>query len=237
MALPAASVSAAHPVPLPLDFDYVSDHSLYSKVVFRVYDASSFSPLICSGDQATSGFSSLSRNLGCLNLTALESGDGDIPEDEKSPWISTTKSLTWAVWEIARRLSVQKLEKPKSRPGVEPTVRMSVIKHRSGNVGLSDPRRAYLEAHVDATSPVANALRGARPGEFSHSMRRQCEQALRESRRSKEVLYYGRIFAESIDNETTWTVDRSGLALPAYFFRSPESPSSSRLIGRDGEDS
>ena len=144
-----------------------------------------------------------------LNLTALEYQDADIPEDEKSPWISTSKNLSWSIWEIARRLTIQLDKANKNRRSPEGiVVHMSLIKHHSGTVGLNDPRRDYLEAHVDASSPIGNALRCG-PGVLSKSIRNSYELALREAKRCKEILYYGRIFVESIDSDTDWTPEVS----------------------------
>ena len=154
----------------------------------------------------------------------VDGSDETIAEDDKSPWISVSRELAWCVWDIARRLawkydhpSTANEEGSGEEDGSEApeTVHLTVIRHHSGTVGLSDPRRIYLEVHVDPKGPLRNAMTRSRGEEMSLSAKEKYETARKETERSGEILYYGRIFSDSIDGNTDWTFEVSCLLSPS----------------------
>ena len=143
----------------------------------------------------------------------------DIPEDEKTPWISTSRSLSWCIWEVARRLASLAAPLPDVTPddpnGIDlrndaslkrankrPAVNLAIIRHHSGIIGLSDARRMLLEAHIDPKGPTGRPNKDA----LSVSLQGDYEEARRSAIISSEVLYYGRIFAENVDSNVEWTI-------------------------------
>jgi hypothetical protein len=158
--------------------------------------------------------------------TALpDLGEGEveadgIPEDEKSPWISTCRNLSWCIWDISRRLAL-----PRSPPGnldrkldahdlagqceTDRThvVNLAIIRHHSGRVGLNDARRRYLELHLDARGFTRRTV----PEDAPMQVQREYDQARRLADQSHEVLYYGRIFPDNIDCTLQFTSDVSAL--------------------------
>ena len=144
----------------------------------------------------------------------------DIPEDDKSPWISTSKDLTWCVWESARRLAmaveavdrrfsgtlvgdpVQKAEEwRKQRQAI--VVNLAIIRHHSGTIALQDARRNRLESHIDPRGPTGRLV----PKMMSVSLQGDFEDARRLAVSSGEILYYGRIFAANVESNLEWTID------------------------------
>ena len=75
-----------------------------------------------------------------------------------------------------------------------PVMSLALIKHHSGTVGLDDPRRAYLEAHLDAHGAMSHVVATCKGTLVTNRVKDGFDKALRESGRSKEILYYGRIF-------------------------------------------
>jgi len=146
----------------------------------------------------------------------------DLPEDDKTPWISTSKSLAWCIWEVARRLAAVTAPLPDVNPddpnGIDPrnevswkrarrqaVLNLAVIRHHSGTIGLQDARRMLLEAHIDPKGPTGRINREA----MSVSLQGDYDAARRSAITSAEVLYYGRIFAENIDSNVEWTISVS----------------------------
>lgn len=152
-----------------------------------------------------------------------EGTDGDdVPMDEMSPWISTTKSLFWGVWQIARKLAMAcappRDTDPDDPNGLDPSkkeamakarrghvVNLTIVRHHSGTIGLSDARRNHLELHIDPKGPTARVVKDS----MSVSIQGDYEQARRLSRASEEILYFGRIFSENIDSNIEFTIDVS----------------------------
>jgi hypothetical protein len=236
-----------------------------SKILFRIHDPTSATPLFWTGNPSTSGFSAPNLNLGLLTPTAyskvynafnpalitdkteydgwaggkymrltvldhvmgkekqtclptLTSMDErpDTPQDEMTPWISTSVDLLWCIYEICRRLV--SLEKK--------TVYLTVVRHpdspapantteepndktesSSSNRSTStqikcqellvDPHPLLKISHIKAKDLV-----------LSVGMRENYDLAARASRYSSERLFWGRIFSESIlyNMEFTMTV-------------------------------
>lgn len=68
-------------------------------------------------------------------------------------------------------------------------------------------RRAHTgkELLTSPLRPIANALGTTRAGDMSVSMKEAYECALRAARESGEVLWYGRVFAESIEKNVEFS--------------------------------
>lgn len=143
----------------------------------------------------------------------------DIPEDDKSPWISTSKDMLWCMWEVSRRLARATAPPKDCNPddpnGIDPAkreawrrsqkravVNLTIVRHHSGTIGLQDARRNYLESHIDAKGPTGRTNK-----DMSVSLQGDYDNARRLAVSSHEILYYGRIFSENIDSNVEWTID------------------------------
>jgi hypothetical protein len=227
-----------------------------SKILFRVHDPTSATPLFWTGNPSTSGFSAPNLNLGILTPTAYskvyttynpalitdktESGGWaggkyirhtvldhvmgkekqtclptltsmderpDTPQDEMTPWISTSVDLLWCIYEICRRLV--SLEKK--------SVYMTVVRHPdppTPNNAIDEPTEDKIESSswnrststnikcrellVDPHPLLKISHIKAKDLVLSVGMRENYEIAARASRYSSERLFWGRIFSESI---------------------------------------
>jgi len=241
-----------------------------SKILFRIHDPTSATPLFWTGNPSTSGFSAPNLNLGLLTPTAYSKVynafnpalitdkseyDGwaggkymrhtvldhvmgkekqsclptstsmderpDTPQDEMTPWISTSVDLLWCIYEICRRLV--SLEKE--------SVYLTVVRH-PGSCTLTnttDESKAKLESSssnrstssqvkcpellVDPHPLLKISHIKAKDLVLSVGMRENYDLAARASRYSSERLFWGRIFSESIlyNLEFTMTVRPSHL--------------------------
>lgn len=140
------------------------------------------------------------------------------PEDDKSCWISTTRSLFWAIWDVARRLALAMEERQRlGDRGAEDRVELAVITQESKIHGGGDDRGKDKQSHPGATEREGNpvdpqarevwvnplpairhGIAQGRGGRLSVAMKETYEIALRTAEECQEVLYQGRIFAESI---------------------------------------
>ncbi|KAL1411650.1 hypothetical protein Q8F55_002615 [Vanrija albida] len=213
----------------------------------RVHSRASASPLLWTGDAATSGFSARNGNLAALTpssyAASLAARDPPTPwagwkdntytatsaldhlvrrsppflpdthaADDGSPWISTTRSLTWAVWEVARRLSPPPAPVHAfvvAQPAAEARVELAVIS--PGEEACLDPL------------PLVRGLWRARGdgegGKLTGNQRDALQAAEFAARACDETLFYGRIFASSVLANYEFTRGDIPIALPAYFFR------------------
>jgi len=130
----------------------------------------------------------------------------EIPEDDKSPWISTSRNLTWCIYGISRRLALFTQENEG-----DTVVEMAIIKHHSGTVGLSDGKRDVWEVHVDPKGPMGKTLRDGKvgswvqPGGMSVALKSDFMRARKGCEVSGEVLYFGRIFGVNIEENWEWS--------------------------------
>lgn len=99
---------------------------------------------------------------------------------ECTPWISTTESFDWAIWEIARRLTITN----------EDAFHLSVIRNE---MDYTPNYRGARMIGVDALDALVD---------IGYDNR---DEAVRYARSSSEVLWYGRIFDKDIIETTTWT--------------------------------
>jgi hypothetical protein len=158
---------------------------------------------------------------GLINIPSrLEERPGT-PEDEKSPWISGTRSLMWAIWEVARRLAwgeeVVGLAVIKCGHDVS-SVEDDQVEDDKGLTELQKWKRADArrkrgwigkELLYSPLRPIAGAIGMARAGDMSVSMKEAYECALRAARESEEVLWYARVFAESIERNIEFSAEVS----------------------------
>lgn len=280
-------------------FKTLQSRASSSELVFRVHSPASASPLLWTGDLATSGFASPNVNLAihtphsytstfladppwdrrppvpipppllssqppanrplsarttktkpedrlgwylshtladhihgkfrqtCIPMPYDISERPDTPPDEHSPWISTSGSLEWCIWEISRRLAL-------SSPGENETISLAAIKYCPASptmvppgpqdlIGMDDAQSgggaeqpgptgkggkaeyAAQELHIYPAVHLSAAL-SAQRRDFSITMRESYEDAIVKARTSSEVVYYGRIFGESI--ERNWDFSR-----------------------------
>ena len=236
-----------------------------SKILFRVHDPTSATPLFWTGNPSTSGFSAPNLNLGILTPTAyskvynvfnpalitdktessgwaggkymrhtvldhvmgkekqtclptLTSMDErpDTPQDEMTPWISTSVDLLWCIYEIYRRLVALErksvfmtvVRHPDS-PTPTNTTEESKDKSESSNSDRSTPTDIECrELLVDPHPLLKISHIKAKDLVLSVGMRENYDLAARASRYSSERLFWGRIFSESIlyNMEFTMTV-------------------------------
>ena len=130
----------------------------------------------------------------------LLSGRLKAETDELTPWISTTANLDWALWYIAKLLSQMIHHGTKYRYD---QVRLSVI-------SISTDRTHNQELYV---APFL-----FRPHETKYMCqvdKERYNRARKSAISAKEVLFYGRIFKESILADLTFTREVSDL----YFLR------------------
>jgi len=119
--------------------------------------------------------------------------------DELSPWISTTANLDWALWYIAKLLSQMTLHNTKYRYD---QVKLSVI-------SISTDRARNKELYV---APFL-----FRPNETKYMTqvdKERYKRAQKSAILAKEVLFYGRIFKESILADLTFTREVSTSSFP-----------------------
>jgi hypothetical protein len=132
----------------------------------------------------------------------------DTPEDEKTPWISTSIDLMWCIYEIVRRLV--SLEKK--------SVYITIIRHpdsplpRSSNTSSDQEDETQCQKTGKSTPSPYRGIEllinpypllkinhiKAKDLVLSVGMRENYELAARASRYSSERLFWGRIFSESI---------------------------------------
>jgi hypothetical protein len=152
----------------------------------------------------------------CLPTSTSMDERPDTPQDEMTPWISTSVDLLWCIYEICRRLvSLEKklvyltvVRHPDSPTSAntteEPTDKsVSSSSNRSNSTHIQcrellvDPHPLLKISHIKAKDLV-----------LSVAMRENYDLAARASRYSSERLFWGRIFSESIlyNMEFTMTV-------------------------------
>ena len=215
----------AKPNALPQHFLSLRQDARSHLIVFRVWDTTSASPLIFTGDPDTSGFRASNPNLGSLSpqafrnafarlkrspdwvdgvfmrqtiidhvLSRWKSGTTDSPSmpDDLSCWISTTRSLRWAIWEIARRLAIDPSK----------TIYLAVIHRRQ-------PAEHQMDLSL-AVSPhytlgrYEESLRGI---DSDQRIGQDIRSAIKRAEDSYESLYYGRIFHSSTKANFPFTVE------------------------------
>ena len=131
----------------------------------------------------------------------------DTPEDEKTPWISTSIDLMWCIYEIVRRLvSLEKKSvyitiirhpNPPLIRSPHPTSDKEGDEARQSDKSVSNPCKA-IELLVNPYPLLKINHIKAKDLVLSVGMRENYEIAARASRYSSERLFWGRIFSESI---------------------------------------
>jgi hypothetical protein len=156
---------------------------------------------------------------GLLNIPSRIEERPGTPEDEKSPWISGTRSIMWAIWEVTRRLAWDEgvVGLAVVKCGNQDVVKEEVSDDKENLSGMSElevwrradekKRLGYIgkELLTSPLRPIAVALGTTRAGDMSVSMKEAYECALRAARASAEVLWYGRVFAESIEKNVEFS--------------------------------
>lgn len=241
-----------------------------AKILFRIHDPTSSTPLFWIGNPSTSGFSAPNLNLGILTpsaysqvynkfnpalitdkseyegwaagkyirhtvldhvmgkekqsclptLTCIDERP-DTPQDEMTPWISTSADLLWCIYEICRRLV--SLERK--------SVYLTVIRHPDSPTPAQKPEEGSSKSNRSSQPQSVRSSTScrelwvnpypllkinhikAKDLVLSVGMRENYEMAARASRYSSERLFWGRIFSESImyNMEFTPTVSLSYL--------------------------
>jgi len=132
---------------------------------------------------------SLPKHAEILHVISIE----QLPEDERSCWISTTRSLRWAIWEVARRWAND----------TSITVNLTVKS--------SSPHPNKSRMAADAATCVYRCFALSRrtrrlPSLLSDTtLRCDATAALQRAEDSYETVYYGRIFPSSIKAKLRWT--------------------------------
>jgi hypothetical protein len=115
----------------------------------------------------------------------------DTPEDEKTPWISTSADLLWCIYEVCRRLIC--LERK--------VVYITIIRHpheanlKGGNDNETAGERELL---VEPYSLLKLNHHQVKDLLLSVGIRENYDLAARACRYSSERLFWGRIFSESV---------------------------------------
>ncbi|WWD03359.1 hypothetical protein V865_001411 [Kwoniella europaea PYCC6329] len=144
-------------------------------------------------------------------------------------WISTTRSVDWAIFEIARRLSMYLVSG--GREG-DREVRLTVISKHSnlsngnGNVVKDKTRERTVDPYFCLKSHENNILSPSKLEASIHARQRAKE--------SYEILYWGRIFGENIQQDLVFNTEYLPFKLPSKFWKSPSaiSPSLPGWLGR-----
>ncbi|WVQ67276.1 uncharacterized protein L199_005471 [Kwoniella botswanensis] len=161
-----------------------------------------------------------------ISKMAKESGREGEREDY---WISTTRSVDWAIFEIARRLSMYLVSG--AREG-DKEVRLTVIdKHSNlsydnGNVVKDKIRERTVDPYFCLRSHENNILS---PSKLEASIH-----ARQKTKESYELLYWGRIFGENIQQDLVFNTEYLPFKLPSKFWKPPSaiSPSLPGWLGR-----
>lgn len=126
----------------------------------------------------------------CVTLRSTIQERPGTPEDDRSPWISTSRSIGWCIWEVARRLTLG-----------EENVSIAIIKR--GGSG---------EITVDPTGSISKGLgyAQAKAAGMSRSMKETYEVSRMSAGESEEVLVYGRVSAGSIEADLDFTREVGG---------------------------
>ncbi|KAK8864582.1 hypothetical protein IAR55_001832 [Kwoniella newhampshirensis] len=132
-------------------------------------------------------------------------------EAESSCWISTTRSLDWAIYEISRRLSLPRM------PNTESIIRLAVIRY-DPQLTRSDGGRVQVKNRELRLVPWFY-LNEAEPGIISVVKKERSVEARRKTNESYETLYWGRVFSQSIKEDLIWTRQHLPFMLPARFWR------------------
>ncbi|WWC62568.1 uncharacterized protein I303_105164 [Kwoniella dejecticola CBS 10117] len=207
--------------------EFIADKLERKIAVLRIHDESSATPLTINGFTATSrefspspsgtrwkrDYQYLRGNRAYLKdrdelegiVKHVTGGWGDKEEAEGgSKWISTSGDLEWAIYEIARRLSIfQRSE-----------VELSLIKHEKF------PRsfKGIKDIQVDPLPLLNRFLQNRQNGD-----KKLTQQAIHFANASNEILYFGKIFPKFILETTVWTYLTPGFELPEYFYKPRES--------------
>ncbi|OCF33451.1 hypothetical protein I316_04871 [Kwoniella heveanensis BCC8398] len=185
-------------------------------VVIRLTDETSITPLTDNGFTASHPLFEPSpsdaqwkrdykqHNANCLRdspdaregiVRHISSGWG-YDSTAASPWISTTLSLDWAIWEAARRLAKLDID----------WVDMSLIKLEwTYNESYRGNRAIWIDPYPLIKHYESEELHDRAATAFAKS--------------SSEILAYGRIFKKDIIMTLEWSLDHTPFCLPAYCFR------------------
>jgi hypothetical protein len=203
-------------------YQRIYNDSYKRRILFRVYDATSASSLQWDGTHTTSGFSALNPNLQALTPTVYSATHGRLTgdawlmgpharmtivnhilnkhsestfADDQSPWISTTSSIDWAIWEVARRLA--------QTPGQ--AVHIALIRQAHVNEKADSQRiQSRDEVRIDPVRILGKYLSS---DGLSTRERSDILNAKRRAEESSEVLYYGRVFSQSVEADYIVTRD------------------------------
>jgi hypothetical protein len=164
----------------------------------------------------------------CLPTVTSIDERPDTPEDEKTPWISSSMDLFWCVYEVVRRLVALEIKKvniavikhpyrpkkrdPSPRPGHDqpdtasegeknpPLPSSSAIREEEGdqNTHQYEPREDVREIMIDPYPLLRLSHPKVKDLLLSVGMRENYEIAARASRHTTERLFWGRIFTSSI---------------------------------------
>jgi hypothetical protein len=138
--------------------------------------------------------------------TSHQAGPVKAETDDLSPWISTTANLDWALWYIAKLLS---------QPGTGFNNTPRYQKVNLAVISISIDRKLNRELYV-APFLWSSPCDGRRIGDVD---RERYDRARKSAIAAKEVLFYGRIFKESILADLTFTREVSApppLFIPEY---------------------
>ncbi|OCF61003.1 hypothetical protein L486_00647 [Kwoniella mangroviensis CBS 10435] len=166
------------------------------------------------------------NSISDISQMAKESGREGEREDY---WISTTRSVDWAIFEIARRLSMYLISG--GREGNK-EVRLAVLNKNSnlssgnGDVKEDKVRERTVNPYLCLRWHESNILS---PSKLEASIR-----ARQRAKESYEILYWGRIFGENIQQDLVFSTDYLPFKLPSKFWKPPSAinPSLPGWLGR-----
>lgn len=146
-----------------------------------------------------------------ITLTSMDERPGT-PEDERSPWISTSTNLVWVVYDLVRRLVLLErgtvyltvIAHPNLNP---PTSAVSSNRARQERGGKDGEVRSGDEIIISPTPLLRLSHQKAKEMMLSVGLKENYDTARKASENSGEVLVWGRIFSESVICHLEFTLE------------------------------
>ncbi|WRT66547.1 uncharacterized protein IL334_003506 [Kwoniella shivajii] len=135
--------------------------------------------------------------------------------DSDGYWISTTRAIDWAIYEIARRLTITHI----TGKG-EKQINLSVINAEPTASSLAEGKASIQIGKIRERriNPLICLEVNERKILSPHKLQASI-QAKSKSRETSETLFWGRIFGENVEEDLIFTAEHLPFKLPAKFWR------------------
>ncbi|WWC89148.1 uncharacterized protein L201_004066 [Kwoniella dendrophila CBS 6074] len=160
-----------------------------------------------------------------FNVQSLDQYHEDINHsNDTGCWISTTKGLDWAIYEISKRL-ISKHDND-DRQGKDKSKNEFKV-----NLSIIDSRPSVNSIFREKKVNPYHRLQIKEPWNLTQNRIKMISQAQSKAKHSLEILYYGRIFSQNIKADWSFTVDYLPFKLPSRFWKPSHIHSDSHLPG------